>query len=157
MARPTSFFYASPDTCGATSCSQEVVALGTPLLWWAGTIALIVVFGLWAKSAYLHKRDRALNVIMAGMAAGYLPWFFFQDRTVFSFYAIIIEPYLILALVYCAKRALEIPHRQRATYTSIAIYLIAVAVNFFYFLPLYIGKVITYDQWYARMWFKSWI
>jgi dolichyl-phosphate-mannose--protein O-mannosyl transferase len=29
--------------------------------------------------------------------------------------------------------------------------------NFLYFLPLYMGDLITYDAWHARMWFESWI
>jgi dolichyl-phosphate-mannose-protein mannosyltransferase len=32
LGRPTSFYYQSPNTCGSSSCAQEVVALGTPLL-----------------------------------------------------------------------------------------------------------------------------
>ena len=33
---------------------------------------------------------------------------------------------------------------------------IAVAVSLF-FLPVWIGDVIPYDQWRWRMWFSSWI
>jgi len=29
--------------------------------------------------------------------------------------------------------------------------------NFLYFLPVFVGDVITYDAWYARMWLPSWI
>ena len=36
MSRPVSFFYnSSSTTCGAKSCSQEVLAIGTPAIWWA--------------------------------------------------------------------------------------------------------------------------
>ena len=41
MGRPTSFFYASPKNCGAKSCAQEILGLGTPLLWWSALIALL--------------------------------------------------------------------------------------------------------------------
>ena len=47
MGRPTSFFYASPDGCSTDNCAQEVLALGTPILWWVGTIAIAVVVGYW--------------------------------------------------------------------------------------------------------------
>ena len=30
LARPVSFFYSAPKGCGASSCSQEVLAIGTP-------------------------------------------------------------------------------------------------------------------------------
>lgn len=162
MGRPTSFFYETPASCGSDSCSQEVLALGTPILWWAGTIALAVVIGFWIKSIMDKKIEPALNLIIAGFAAGYLPWFFFQERTVFSFYAIVFQPFLILALVYCAKLFLNSRKErgarayQRAQLT-IALLLIIIIANFIYFLPIYMGDVITYEAWRARMWFSSWI
>ena len=155
MGRPTSFYYESPKGCGADSCSQEILALGTPLLWWLAAIAVVVVFGLWARSIAKHRLDPALTVIVTGIAAGYLPWFFFQDRTVFSFYAIVFEPFLILALVYCARSILT--NYGRTGEIVVAGVYIVLFFNFLYFLPLYMGDLITYDAWHARMWFASWI
>ena len=155
MARPTSFYYETPTGCNAQSCSQEILALGTPLLWWLGTIALLVVVGLWLRSIALRRIDPALSLIVTGMAAGYLPWFFFQKRTVFSFYAIVFEPFLILALVYCVR--LLISGYGRSGEIVVAAALVLIAINFIYFLPLFIGDVLTYDAWHARMWFTSWI
>jgi dolichyl-phosphate-mannose--protein O-mannosyl transferase len=155
MARPTSFYYETPQGCNAQSCSQEILALGTPLLWWLGTIALLVTLGLWLRSIALRRIDPALSLIVTGLAAGYLPWFFFQKRTVFSFYAIVFEPFLILALVYCAR--LLISGYGRSGEIVVAAALVLIAINFIYFLPLFIGDVLTYDAWHARMWFTSWI
>jgi dolichyl-phosphate-mannose--protein O-mannosyl transferase len=162
MGRPTSFFYETPKSCGADSCSQEVLALGTPILWWAGTIAVAVVIGFWVRSLLYRRFDPAVTIITAGMAAGYLPWFFFQKRTVFSFYAIVFEPFLILALVYCAKLFLTSQRRksERAYIfgeIAILILFIVIAINFIYFMPLYLGQAITYEAWHAHMWFASWI
>ena len=37
-------------------------------------------------------------------------------------------------------------------------YILAVAIIFWYFYPIYVGKTITYAQWMARMWLGSrWI
>jgi len=155
MARPTSFFYETPKGCNAQSCSQEILALGTPILWWLGTIALLVSLGLWLRSIALRRIDPALTLIVTGMAAGYLPWFFFQRRTVFSFYAIAFEPFLILALVYCARLLINSYGRNGEIVVATAVVLIA--LNFIYFLPLYLGDVLTYDAWHARMWFTNWI
>ena len=155
MARPTSFFYETPKGCGADSCSQEILALGTPFLWWLGTIAVLVVFGLWIRSVVAHRVDPALSIIVTGMAAGYLPWFFYQRRTVFSFYAIAFEPFVILALVYCARALIR--NYGRTGQFLVATLATLIFINFIYFLPLYLGDVITYDAWHARMWFASWI
>jgi len=157
MGRPTSFFYETPKTCGAETCSQEVLALGTPFLWWAATLALAALIGFWLTTNYRRDTDRVGTFILAGIAAGYLPWFLFQKRTVFSFYAIVFEPFLILALVYCANKFLGQRPWPRKRKIAVALVVLAIAWNFFYFLPLFNGTVITYDQWYDRMWFPSWI
>ena len=155
MGRPTSFFYQSPKGCGADSCSQEILALGTPLLWWSATIALSVVVGLWIRAALMRRIEPALTIIVAGMTAGYLPWFFYQSRTVFTFYAIVFQPFLILALVYCAQ--LIRSRYGRRGEIVIAAGILLIALNFIYFLPIYMGDVITYEAWRDRMWFPSWI
>ena len=157
MGRPTSFYYQSPKTCGADNCAQEVLALGTPFLWWLGVIALAVVFGFWIRSLAQKRYEPSLNIIVVGMTAGYLPWFFFQERTVFSFYAIIFQPFLILSIIYCAYVALLHFKKSRNTYIFIGVVGIVIFSNFIYFLPLFTGDVITYDEWQARMWLPSWI
>jgi dolichyl-phosphate-mannose--protein O-mannosyl transferase len=138
------------------------LALGTPLLWWLATIALAVVIGFWLRSIALRKRDPAALIIVAGMAAGYLPWFFMQHRTVFSFYSIVFEPFLILALVYCAQQFLRTQaNKSERAYLyaqmTIGTVVILIAINFIYFLPLYLGLTIPYSDWIALMWMKSWI
>lgn len=162
MGRPTSFFYQTPTTCGADSCSQEVLALGTPFLWWSGTIAIAIVLGFWVRSLLTRNFDPAVTIIVAGISAGYFPWFFFQQRTVFSFYAIVFQPFMVLALVYCARLFLtSLRRKSDRAYRNGEIILISafilIAINFIYFLPIYLGEVITYEAWHARMWFASWI
>jgi len=157
MGRPTSFFYETPNNCGADQCSQEVLAIGTPILWWVGTVAIAVVFGFWIKSFVTKRYEPRLNVIVTGIAAGYLPWYFFQKRTVFNFYAIIFEPFLILAIIYCLYVALLHFENKRNTYAIAGLVGFLILANFIYFLPLFTGDVITYDAWQARMWLPSWI
>jgi dolichyl-phosphate-mannose-protein mannosyltransferase len=157
MGRPTSFFYTTPKTCGAKDCSQEVLALGTPILWWLGTFAIAAVFGFWVRGIAKGENDKVAGIILLGIGAGYLPWFLFQKRTMFSFYAIAFEPFVILALVYCAKKFLgEEPWTQKRKLIVGSLVLV-IALNFLYFLPLYMGSVITYNFWYHHMWLPSWI
>jgi dolichyl-phosphate-mannose--protein O-mannosyl transferase len=157
MGRPTSFYYQSPKGCGAENCAQEVLALGTPFLWWIGAIAVAVVFGFWIKSLAQKLYEPQLNIIVVGITAGYLPWFFFQERTVFSFYAIVFQPFIILAILYCAYIALIHFKNSRNTYIFIALVGAVIFLNFIYFLPIFIADVITYEAWRARMWLPSWI
>jgi dolichyl-phosphate-mannose--protein O-mannosyl transferase len=157
MGRPTSFFYDSPNDCGAKSCAREVLALGTPILWWMGTIAIAVVIGIWIQSLVNRTIDSAANIVVVGIIAGYLPWFAMQERTMFSFYAIIIEPFMILAVVYCAKLLLDSGLKPSVSQSIVGGLFALVVLSFLYFLPLYTGHTITYDQWRMRMWFDSWI
>ena len=157
MGRPTSFFYDSPKGCGSDSCATEVLAIGTPLLWWAGTIAVAVVIGFWIRALVRRVSDPALNIIVLGIAAGYLPWFFFQARTVFTFYAVIFEPFMVLALVYCAKLLLDSSIASGISQGLVAAFVVIIFLNFIYFLPIFTGETITYNAWLARMWLTSWI
>lgn len=157
MGRPTSFFYDSPKGCSTDNCAQEVLALGTPILWWVGTIAIAVVVDYWIKSLINHRVDAAANLVVLGLAAGYLPWFAMQQRTVFSFYAIIIEPFLILAIVYCAKLLLSSGFKPVISQSIVGGIFALIVLCFLFFFPLFTGQVITYEDWNLRMWFDSWI
>ena len=157
MGRPTSFFYDSPKGCESKNCAQEILAIGTPILWWLGTIAVAVVIGYWIVSMYRRSTGGVLNLIVLGIIAGYLPWFFFQQRTVFTFYAIIFEPFVLLALIYCAKLILDSAMQPRTSITLVTTVMIIIFLNFIYFLPLFTGEIINYDDWLKRMWLSSWI
>lgn len=148
LGRPTSFYYESPKDCGAASCAQEILAIGTPVLWWAGVFAIAVTAGL-----FIVSKDRIAAFILAGIAGTYLPWFFIQGRTMFYFYAISILPFLILALIYTFNWALKYKDYRK----YIGVFIIVVAINFIYFLPIFLGIQIPYADWLDRMWLPSWI
>ena len=148
LGRPTSFYYESPSDCGAASCAQEILAIGTPVLWWAGVFAIAVTAGL-----FIVSKDRIAAFILAGIAGTYLPWFFIQSRTMFYFYAISILPFLILALIYTFNWALKYKDYRK----YIGVFIIVVAINFIYFLPIFLGIQMPYSDWLDRMWLPSWI
>lgn len=152
LGRPTSFFYEAPKDCGAASCSQEILAMGTPVIWWGGLLAIAVTIGY-----FIYRREQSAGFILLALLSNYLPWFLFPDRTTFYFYAIAFQPYLILTICYVASIFME-PVELREKRRQIIISGAAVAgLCFVYFLPVYIGLVTTYDQWFARMWLPSWI
>lgn len=148
LGRPTSFYYETPKNCGAQSCSQEILAIGTPILWWAGIFAIAITVGL-----FIANRDRISAFILAGITGTYLPWFFIQNRTTFYFYAIAIFPFIVLALINVFNWALNNQINRKLIYG----FVITVGINFIYFLPIFIGINIPYVDWLARMWLPSWI
>jgi len=152
LGRPTSFFYESPKTCGAENCSQEVLAMGTPVIWWFGLVALAITIGY-----FLSRREKVAGLILMGLLSNYLPWLLFPERTTFYFYAISFLPFLILAIIYSLMLYLEDENKRVKRTQSVNVALGLTALIFAYFAPVYLGIVLTYEDWFARMWLPSWI
>ncbi|MGW4944479.1 dolichyl-phosphate-mannose--protein mannosyltransferase [Actinoplanes sp. NPDC004185] len=157
LGRPVPFYWNGTGNCGAPSCAREILLLGTPVLWWSFLPALgaLVWFGI-------ARRDWRAVAIGTGVVAGLLPWFWYavkDGRTMFSFYALPALPFLILAVVYVLG-AIMTPARDEAVRSDrrligtivAAGYVLAVALCFAYFFPIFVGQLMTYESWYDRMW-----
>lgn len=163
QSRPVSYFYESPkpgeDGCpadAADKCAREVLALGTPLLWWAACFALVYLLYRWA-----FRRDWRAGAVLCAVAAGYLPWFMWQERTIFVFYAVVFVPFLCLAVAMMIGALLGPPgsseRRRIAGAVGAGTLVLLIAWNFVYFFPIYTGQAIPLDAWRNRMWFDTWI
>ncbi|WP_041819829.1 dolichyl-phosphate-mannose--protein mannosyltransferase [Streptomyces davaonensis] len=161
--RPVSYFYESPapgkDGCPADAgekCAREVLAIGTPLLWWVAAFALLYVLWRW-----FFRRDWRAGAIACGIVAGYLPWFFFQERTIFFFYAVVFLPFLCLAVAMLLGAIIGPPGssetRRVAGATGAGVLVLLITWNFIYFWPLYTGTAIPIDDWRSRMWLDTWV
>jgi dolichyl-phosphate-mannose-protein mannosyltransferase len=159
VSRPVSYYWACP-TSGHAACSsssaQEVLAIGTPLIWWASVLALLVCLGWW-----LTRRDWRAAAVLTGVAAGWLPWFLFADRTQFYFYSVVFVPFLVLSLTLCLGLVLgplrASPARRAAGAAIAGAYLLGVLADFAYLYPVLAAQVIPYSSWLARMWYHGWI
>ncbi|MFF3466038.1 dolichyl-phosphate-mannose--protein mannosyltransferase [Streptomyces sp. NPDC002619] len=163
LGRPVSYFYESPspgtDGCPASAgqkCAREVLALGTPLLWWVGCFAILYVLWRW-----LLRRDWRAGAIACGIAAGYLPWFMYQERTIFLFYAVVFLPFLCLAVAMLIGALIGPPGagdtRRVVGAAGAGVLVLLIAWNFIYFWPLYTGTAIPIDSWRSRMWLDTWV
>jgi dolichyl-phosphate-mannose-protein mannosyltransferase len=159
LGRPVSFFYAAPKGCGSSSCSQEVLAIGTPAIWWASIIALLFCLVWW-----LSRRDWRAGAVLVGVAAGWLPWFWFalhDNRTEYYFYAIAFLPFLVIAITLCLGLVMgpvDAPAGRRALGAVFAgAYALLVLANFAFLYPVLAAQVLPYALWHQRMWFSSWI
>ncbi|HQY33231.1 MAG TPA: phospholipid carrier-dependent glycosyltransferase [Actinotalea sp.] len=154
--RPTSFFYETPEpaqqVCGADRCAQAVTSLGNPLLWWLGTAAVVAC--VWWV---LRRRDGVAVAALSGVVAGWLPWFAYAQRTIFTFYAIVVLPWLILSLVWATRRFLaEGPHREVRRAVAAVLLVLVLAVSAFFY-PVWTGQVITFRAWQLHQWLPSWV
>jgi dolichyl-phosphate-mannose-protein mannosyltransferase len=158
LARPVAFYYETVKTppCPTDNCSSAITGLGNPVIWWAGILALF--HSLWRLVAH---RDWRGGAILAGFAGGLLPWLvLFADRTIFSFYSVVLVPFIALALTQAAAAVLgpaDRPGRRTVGSVLVAGYLAAAVLMTAYFWPVLTGDVIPYDDWNARMWFQAWI
>jgi dolichyl-phosphate-mannose-protein mannosyltransferase len=156
LARPVSYYYQSPATCGATACSQEVLGIGNPAIWWATIPALIAIAWAWVS-----RRDWRASAILLVFLAGYLPWFRedAHNRVMFLFYMLPNVPLMVLAITMVIGMALRTQAvstlRRTVTVTAVAGYLGAVVVLFGYFYPVLAAQTITYNQWHDRMWLRQ--
>ncbi|WP_315097612.1 phospholipid carrier-dependent glycosyltransferase [uncultured Cellulomonas sp.] len=164
--RPTSFWYptevsgltgqAAQDACGAESCSQAVVALGNPVLWWCAAAAVIV-----ATVWLFRYRDWRAGAVLSGIVAGWLPWFVYAHRTIFTFYSIAFTPWVVLTLVYViglvvGPKDLDPRGRRWAIIgCGLLVGLIVLVSAFFY--PIWSAWVVPYDFWHTHMWLQTWV
>jgi dolichyl-phosphate-mannose--protein O-mannosyl transferase len=154
MIRPTNMYYADSEGCGG-GCTESIIGLGNPLIWWAGAIAAgYLVYRL------IRRREWAVGAILVGLAAGYLPWLAYLDRTVFQFYSIAFEPFLLLALTFViglvlGKRGDPRWRRERGILT-VAIFLIAVVLVSAFFLPIWTAQPIPPLLRQLHFWLPSW-
>jgi len=107
LARPVAYFYdGKSKACGASSCSQEVLGIGTPLIWWLSIPALLAT--AWRM---IGRFDWRAAAILVSFLAGYVPWIFDEmqvvdrchpaddcHRTMFLFYLLPSVPFMVLAL-----------------------------------------------------------
>ncbi|WP_309617536.1 phospholipid carrier-dependent glycosyltransferase, partial [Salinibacterium sp.] len=150
MLRPTSMYYQGDATGG-----ESISGIANPIIWWAATAAaLYLVYRL------LRFREWRVGLILAGLAAGYLPWLLYLNRTVFQFYTIAFEPYLILALTAVVGILLgnaRDPSWRRLSGIRITIIFLAIAlaVSAFYW-PVWTGMRLDYFWLAAHWWLPTW-
>ena len=137
-------------------CVKQVLAIGTPVLWWGGVLALFVAAGYW-----LTRRDWRFGIPVVGVLTTWLPWFRYDDRQIFFYYAISIIPFTIIAVTLVHREADRAtaairPGERSATVLS-GVFVLAVAVNFIYFYPILTDHLLTNADWHDRMWMTKWI
>lgn len=167
LVRPTSMFYREYEN-GASAAT--ILDVANPLIWWASSAAAI--FLLVRIIVVLVKRRTAPDsvagvsvwreaFVLVGVGAGYLPWLMYLNRTVFQFYTIAFEPYLILGLTLTIGLLLgsarDPAPRRTAAVRVVGIFLGVCLVLSVYFWPAWTG--LETPKWFvlSHFWFRTWI
>lgn len=169
--RPTSFYYQKvAGDCGTDQCIQSVTSLGNPLLWWLGFLAFIAV------AVALVVLDWRAGLIVAGYFATYGPWLIYSNRTIFTFYTVVISPFVVLSLIYVLGvlwgqwrviadknwtgryNLVSRPFQVSSMHLYLGVFIVAlIALTAGFFFPIWTGMTIPQQQFYWRMWLHSWI
>ena len=167
LGRPVDFYYnGDSKACGASTCSREVLLIGTPLLWWA-----FVPMLLWLAWHWVTTRDWRSGAVWVAFAAGWLVWFQNLKRTMFLFYMAPLMPFLIIGLTLALGvllgpgvrrtgdylRDVAALRRRRWGVAGVSVFVGLVIIDFAWMWPIFTGGLRTYDQWHAHMWLPSWV
>ncbi|GAA4699295.1 dolichyl-phosphate-mannose--protein mannosyltransferase [Nocardioides conyzicola] len=144
------------DAPAGSTCLRQVLLLGSPTIWWAGCLALLLALVTW-----IGARDWRYGVVVVGAASTWLPWLQYDDRPIFSFYAVITLPFMVLAITMAIGRILgrsTAPSpRRTAGVVVVGAYLVLVLLNFAWFWPIWTNQLLTHSEWLDRIWFSRWI
>ncbi len=164
QGRPVSFYYQEYGRgelgCDVERCAREVLAVGNPVIWWSAAAAVLVMVWL-----VISKRDWRAGAVLAALAAGWLPWFWYADhneRTMFSFYAVSFLPFLIMAITICLGFILgpkdASPRRRTVGASAVGAFLLLATLAAVAMAPLWMAQVLPYEDWLDRLFgIRSWI
>ncbi len=159
MIRPTSMYFTSANFgqhgCTVSFCGSSITGVANPLIWYAGVAAAVYLL-----YRLIRYREWRVGIILAGLGAGYLPWLLYTNRTVFQFYTIAFEPYLLLALAFVVSQLIgtrgDPEYRRAVGMRWIAVFLVAAVAISIFFWPLWTGQQIDFKVMQLHYWIPSW-
>ncbi len=178
MLRPIAYFHKGVGGSGAMLAPYRaygdtiftIQGMGNPVLWWLGT-ASVLALGLGQVSRWRaradsspapsppapsHRRGRASVewFILLNYLANWLPWML-VSRCTFLYHALAMVVFSTLALAWLLARWLE---DRRRSYRRVAWCLVgAIALSFWFWLPLFLGSPLSSEALQRRWWLPTWI
>jgi dolichyl-phosphate-mannose-protein mannosyltransferase len=160
MLRPTVLYYRGStlgqNGCRFDACAEFISTIANPLLWW-----LAVASALYLVVRFATRREWRVGLILMGVAAGYLPWLLYTDRTVFQFYTIVFLPYLVLALTFVLGLVLgrrgDPARRRRTGIRIVAVVLLAIGLVSVFFWSAWSDMQIPTPLQQLHYWLPGWL
>lgn len=161
LVRPTSMYYHQDALgeagCGVSNgCVENIYSMPNPLIWWAGVAAVIFLV-----YRVIVRPNGRYAVVLTGIAATYVPWLLYPERTIFQFYTIAILPFLVLALTFALREvagaADATVERRLSGQRIVVVFLTVVLVLSAFWYPVITATPVPYDFWRAHNWLQSWV
>ena len=159
LNRPIAFAVDSddqiPECPPEQECVREILAIGNPVLWWGGVVALVIAAGYWVM-----RRDWRFGVALVGLAATWLPWLRYDNRQIFFYYGVSIIPFTVIAVTLVLGKMLgpagATQARRMLGSVAAAAFVVCVAASFVYFYPILSHQVMSIEDWRDRLWLTYW-
>lgn len=145
MLKPVWYYSGAGLAAGKTS---TIVALGNPVIWWTGMLAVGAAFVL-----AVRKKDARLVPVLLALLFQYIPWIL-VERLTFLYHFFSIVPFMIFCIVYIIE-TLE-SRWPKARYIVWA-YLAAAAVLFVVFYPVLSGMQVNASYVNGLHWLGRWV
>lgn len=164
LLRPTAVWVASdPAPCGVDHCIAAISTIPNPIIWYASVAAAVYLVYRLVRAWILRLPvgGPALTFPLVGLAATYVPWLMFPERTIFQFYTVTMAPFLVIALAVAlraiAGRRDDPLRRRQAGERTVFVFLGFVVVISAFYYPVWTGMSVPYDFWLIHNWLPGWI
>ena len=146
LQRPVAYWFGDE---GGTY--REIMALGNPVVWWPGLVALFGLLVTWVRSGWSWHRPEP--VILGAAGATYLPWLILSgDRSqTFLWYFLPTVPFLCLGLGVFAAWAWE----RVSGRVAAGVFGVLVVASVIFWLPVVTALPLDADGWRLRMLFRN--
>lgn len=157
--RPVLFYFEGYDEgvngCTVSRCTEVITDLPNPVMWWAAALSMFLLVFWW-----IGARDWRAGAILSAVAAGFLPWLLYPERTMFFFYTLPLTPFMMLALTFVIgkfiPRARQRPRAYQRRIILVALFLALLLLTSAFFWPIWSGEQIPDTAWRSRVWIPSW-
>lgn len=135
---------------------QAISSIPNPLIWWGGIVATgYLVY------RFVRRRDRDSAFVLTGVAATFLPWLLYPERTTFQFYTVAMLPFLALAAALAlrdlAGAPTAAPDRRIAGQRTVLVLLTLALVLSAFWYPVWTALPVPYDFWRLHNWLPTWV
>jgi dolichyl-phosphate-mannose-protein mannosyltransferase len=143
LKRPVAYFFTAEG-----GVYREILAIGSPLAWGTGLLALLGGVVAWARAGWDLRRPEP--VLIAAVLATWAPWLVLSGSRsqVFLWYILPTIPFLYAAVGIVAARAWQ----ALVGRVAVAVFAAATLSLFLFFVPILTALPLHPDAWRARMW-----
>lgn len=131
-----------------TNENSKIYLLGNPVIWWASTVAIMILLLQSLKFKILNLKLNTAGILLAGYFLNLLP-FIGIKRVMFLYHYLTALVFAILILVYLIDK-------NKNSGKIFAGLMIVAFVAFIYFTPLTYGLPLSPKAYEARVWLPSW-